>query len=102
MTRGARIEKEFSSDAPRQIEFVQRQIGHRLAEGFIFPLKPLQRPQLIRAHSAVLLPPPVILLLSNANLPNRIYTCRSLYNKKLYLLTFRNILFCFVSLINHL
>ena len=54
------------------------------------------------AHSAVLLPPPVIGLFSNANLADRIHTCRSLPNKNLNLSNLRNNFLWLVSFVCHL
>src|SRR5690606_39180006 len=82
-------------------QLVQRQIGHRLAKPFVLLLEILQLPKLVTAHAAILLAPPVIRQLRNADLANRIRHRHALPAQNLSLPKLRDDLVGLVSLVCH-
>ena len=63
---------EVSPGSLGQDLFIDGQIGNGLPEMLILPLELLQLLELVRSNPTILLPPPVIGLLRDTHLPDRI------------------------------
>src|SRR5690606_5074387 len=92
---------EVSPRSLRQDQLVQCQISHRLAKPFVLLLELLQLPELVTAHAAILLAPPVIRQLRNADLANRIRHRHPLAAQNFNLPKLRDDLVGLVSLVCH-
>src|SRR5690606_9199653 len=92
---------EVSPRSLRQDQLVQCQISHRLAKPFVLLLELLQLPALVTAHAAILLAPPVIRQLRNADLANRIRHRHPLAAQNFNLPKLRDNLVGLVSLVCH-
>src|SRR5690606_24575554 len=92
---------EVSPRSLRQDQLVQCQISHRLAKPFVLLLELLQLPELVTAHAAILLAPPVIRQLRNADLANRIRHRHPLAAHNFNLPKLRDNLVGLVSLVCH-